>query len=178
MRLQQNGYRIQSGPKFIRPLRPLSLGHPSAVVVTLRHHSGIHNSTACLNAAKPRHTWSVLFSKGAVRRPHRLSFRSVSGPLGSFRITTNPPQDCCPATVIIPPPPPRYRALRVYALRQASAQAQQNKILISGTRGAFWSGKRGAAACGSRPRCRMAAEICPMLPTENTVSVDTALTSI
>ena len=28
--------------------------------------------------------------------------------------------------------------------RQASAQAQQNKILISGTRGAFPSGKRGA----------------------------------
>ena len=37
-------------------------------------------------------------------------------------------------------------ALWVYALPQASAQAQQNKILISGTIGACRSGKRGAAA--------------------------------
>ena len=43
-------------------------------------------------------------------------------------------------------------ALWVYALPQASAQAQQNKILISGTIGACWSGKRGAAACGFRSR--------------------------
>ena len=47
---------------------------------------------------------------------------------------------------------PPHGALWVYVLRQASTQAQQNKILISGTIGTFRSGKRGAAGCGSRPR--------------------------
>ena len=60
------------------------------MVGTLQNHSGIHNSTAGLTAAKLRHTLSLLSSKaplpmphaaqqGAVRRPHRLGFGSESG---------------------------------------------------------------------------------------------------
>ena len=63
------------------------LGRRSTMVVTLQNHSGIHKSTSCLNTAKPWHTLFVLFSKapppivqsvqkGAVRRLHRLGFRS------------------------------------------------------------------------------------------------------
>ena len=33
------------------------------MVITLQNHSGIHNSTSCLNMAKPWHTLFVLFSK-------------------------------------------------------------------------------------------------------------------
>ena len=47
-----------------------------------------------------------------------------------------------------PPPHPPVRSLVGCALRRASAQAQQNKILISGTRGTFRSGKRCATECG------------------------------
>ena len=71
-------------------------------------------------------------------------------------------------------PHPPCGALWVPALRQASAQAQQNKILISGAIGAFRSGKRGAAGCESCPRYW--ATLCSWYPTENTVSVDTVLT--
>ena len=39
------------------------LGHNPTMVVTLQNHSGIHNSTSCLNTAKPRHTLSVQFRK-------------------------------------------------------------------------------------------------------------------
>ena len=73
-------------------------------------------------------------------------------------------------------PPPPCGALWVYALGKASAQAQQHKILISDTIGAFGSRKRGATTCGSQLRYKSAADICWELPTENSVSVDTMLT--
>ena len=38
------------------------LSHRTARAATLQNHSGIHNSTAGLNAAQPRHTVSRLFS--------------------------------------------------------------------------------------------------------------------
>ena len=77
-----------------------------------------------------------------------------------------------------PGPPPPYGALWVCTLRQASVQAQQNKILISGTIGAFQSRRRGAAMCGSCPKYWVAVELTVVIATENTVSVDTVLTFI
>ena len=51
----------------------------------------------------------------------------------------------CSVTAADPPP---VRSLVGCALRRVNTQAQQNKILISGTRGAFWSEKRCATECG------------------------------
>ena len=45
------------------------------------------------------------------------------------------PSPPCPLHYFTPPPP--LGSLLDCALRQASTQAQQNKILISGTRGTF-----------------------------------------
>ena len=72
---------------------------------------------------------------------------------------------------------PTVRNLVGCALCRASTQAQQNKALISGTRGAFRSGKRCATECGRLDPGRYwaAAAFAEQRPTENTVSVDTAL---
>ena len=75
------------------------------------------------------------------------------------------------------PPAPRTEPCGFPCYDRQSTQAQQNKILISGTIGAFRSGKRGAAACGSRPGSWAATEIGVAVPTENTVSADTAQVS-
>ena len=76
---------------------------------------------------------------------------------------------------------PPVRSLVGCALRRASTQAQQNKILSSGTRGTFRSGKSCATECG-----RLEPGTGLQLPLLNsnlnsdlqrdTVSIDTALT--
>ena len=45
-------------------------GHRSTMVVSLQNHSGIHDSTSCLNAAKPRHSVHAV-QQGAGRQRHK-----------------------------------------------------------------------------------------------------------
>ena len=57
----------------IRRRRRLQLGHRLTMVVALQNHSGNLNSTACINAAEPRHQLFDVSGKATWLRPPQTS---------------------------------------------------------------------------------------------------------